>query len=315
MTSKERITILLFDTLICMEDSYMEWLKKLSLAIDYIESNLDKDIHYDEAAHIACCSTFYFQRLFSYITGISLSEYIKRRRMTQAGFELQRTNAKVIDVALKYGYSSPTAFNRAFRSVHSITPSDAKKLGNILNVYPPLHFSIKVTGGTVMPYHIEKKPPMRIIGVRTQLSDDMGKNQQIVPLFWKDTLNNGNFYNICKLSNQTPQGILGVSVYQSPRQFFYYIAASTDAPVSSGMFEYEIPESNWAVFENNGDFEEDVKNVFKRFFTEWLPFSGYEYAGLPDIEVYPIYENIPAKGHSEVWIAIKKDKEKEQCII
>lgn len=100
----------------------MEWLKKLSAAIDYIENNLDSDISYDEAAKIACCSTFYFQRIFSYVAGVSLSEYIRRRRMTQAAFELQRTGAKVIDIALKYGYSSPTSFNRAFQSVHNITP-------------------------------------------------------------------------------------------------------------------------------------------------------------------------------------------------
>ena len=98
----------------------MEWLKRLGAAIDYIEENLDKEISYDEAAHIACCSTYYFQRIFSYVSGVSLSEYIRRRKMTQAAFELQRTDNKVIDVAHKYGYSSPTSFNRAFQSVHGM---------------------------------------------------------------------------------------------------------------------------------------------------------------------------------------------------
>ena len=92
----------------------MEWLKKIGAAIDYIEDHLDKEISYDEAARIACCSLYYFQRIFSYVCGISLSEYIRRRKMTQAAFELQRTDSRVIDVALKYGYSSPTSFNRAF---------------------------------------------------------------------------------------------------------------------------------------------------------------------------------------------------------
>lgn len=104
----------------------MEWLKRLGAAIDYIEENLDKEISYDEAAHIACCSTYYFQRIFSYVSGVSLSEYIRRRKMTQAAFELQRTDNKVIDVAHKYGYSSPTSFNRAFQSVHGIAPIAAK---------------------------------------------------------------------------------------------------------------------------------------------------------------------------------------------
>ncbi len=79
--------------------------EKLSGAIDYIENNLDKEISCGEAARIACCSPFYFQRLFSYVSGISLSEYIRRREMIRAAFELQRTGAKVIDVALKYGYA------------------------------------------------------------------------------------------------------------------------------------------------------------------------------------------------------------------
>ena len=92
----------------------MEWLKNLSNAIEYIEDNLDKEISYEEAARIACCSTYYFQRLFSYVSGVSLSEYIRKRRMSQAAFELQRTDKKVLDVALKYGYTSPTSFNRAF---------------------------------------------------------------------------------------------------------------------------------------------------------------------------------------------------------
>lgn len=100
----------------------MEWLTKLGKAINYIEFNLDKDISYEEASKIAGCSLYCFQRIFSYIAGISLSEYVRRRKMTQAAFELQRTNSKVIDVALKYGYSSPTSFNRAFQSIHGITP-------------------------------------------------------------------------------------------------------------------------------------------------------------------------------------------------
>ena len=86
----------------------MEWLMKLSNAIDYIEANLDNEISYDEVAKIACCSTYYFQRIFTYVTGISLSEYIRRRRMTQAAFELQGSNQRVLDIALKYGYKTYT---------------------------------------------------------------------------------------------------------------------------------------------------------------------------------------------------------------
>ena len=289
----------------------MEWLKKLSAAIDYIEKNLDGDISYDEAAKTACCSTFYFQRLFSYVAGIPLSEYIRRRRMTQAAFELQRTDAKVIDVALKYGYTSPTAFNRAFQNVHNVTPNAAKNAGSKLNAYPALRFSVNVTGETAMAYHIERKPPMRIVGVRTPLVEDMEENQRNIPGFWAYILNGKYFSQICSLSNQDPKGILGISVYEGPQQFFYYIATATDKPIPTGMFEYEIPAATWVIFENNGDFKDDVQSIFRRFYMEWLPFSGYEYAGLADIEVYPIYKEVPQKGHSEVWIAVRKDEEKK----
>lgn len=293
----------------------MEWLKKLSAAIDYIEDNLDSDISYDEAARIACCSTFYFQRIFSYVSGISLSEYIRRRRMTQAAFELQGANTKVIDIALKYGYNSPTSFNRAFQSVHNITPTAARNPGNTLNAYPPIHFSVQVTGENAMAYHIMKKQSMRMAGVRIPLVEDMEENHRIIPKFWTSVLSSGLFSELCGLSNQSPHGILGVSVYENPERIFYYIAAATDKPAPSGMFKLEIPSATWAVFENNGCFKEKVQNTFRRFYMEWLPFSGFEYAGLPDMEVYPVCREMPISGHSEVWIAIKKDKGEETCII
>lgn len=293
----------------------MEWLKKLSAAIDYIEDNLAGDISYDEAARIACCSTFYFQRIFSYVAGIPLSEYVRRRRMTQAAFELQRTGAKVIDIALKYGYTSPTSFNRAFQSVHNITPSAARSLGSTLNAYPAIRFSVRVTGGDAMSYHISKKQSMRMVGVRIPLTEDMEENLRIIPEFWRSVLGGSLFSKLGDLSNQSPQGILGVSVYESPQRIFYYIAAATDAPAPPDLYEFEIPPSAWVVFENDGNFKEDVQSVFRRFYTEWLPFSGYDYAGLPDIEVYPVCQERPVRGHSEVWIAIKKDEEDKECTI
>ena len=215
----------------------MEWLKNLSNAIDYIEDNLAGEISYDEAAKIACCSTYYFQRMFSCVTGISLSEYIRRRRMTQAAFELQSTDIKVLDVALKYGYTSPTSFNRAFKSVHGISPAAAKSQGSVLNAYPPIKFSIKVTGGNVMSYRVEEKEAMRIVGIRIPLTLDMEENQKIVPHFWSKTLKSNQFPGICNLSNQSPKGVLGVTACQSSDEIYYYIAASTDKPTPDGMLE------------------------------------------------------------------------------
>lgn len=287
----------------------MNWLENLSNSIEYIEENIDKEISYDEAARIACCSTYYFQRMFSYVVGISLSEYIRRRRMTQAAFELQRTNNKIIDIALKYGYSSPTSFNRAFKNIHGVTPAAAKSIGSNLNAYPAIKLSVKITGASVMSYHIEKKEAIRIVGIPIKLFENMEKNQKLVPSFWDEITQKKDFQNICNLSNCKPYGILGITLYENSENIFYYIASATDKPTPKGMFEYKIPASTWVVFENNGSLKEDVQNIFRRFYTEWLPFSGYEYAGLPDIEIYPIQEKKLVEGYSEVWISIKKEKE------
>lgn len=287
----------------------MEWLKKLSNAIDYIEGNLDSEISYEEAAKIACCSTYYFQRMFSYVAGISLSDYIRRRRMTQAAFELQSTDVKVLDVAIKYGYTSPTSFNRAFQNVHGISPVAARNLGSVLNAYLPIKFSVQITGGSAMKYRVEEKEAMRIVGIRIPLTEDMEENQKLVPAFWSEVLQDSKFSEICQLSNQSPHGVLGITAYEKYSEVYYYIAAATDKPIPAEMVEYEIPAATWVIFESDGHFKESVQSIFKRFLTEWLPFSGYTYAELPDIEVYPISKGNPQVGHSEVWIAVKNEKE------
>ena len=162
-----------------------------------------------------------------------------------------------------------------------------------------------------MPYRIETKEAMRIVGIRIPLTEDMEENQKVVPDFWKETLGGSRFPEICKLSNRNPHGILGISAYSGPDEIYYYIAAATDKPVPEGMYEFEIPAATWVVFESNGYFKESVQTVFKRFLTDWLPFSGYEYAMLPDIEVYPISEQKPNTGNTEVWIAVIKERENE----
>ncbi|KOM98648.1 AraC family transcriptional regulator [Clostridium botulinum] len=285
----------------------MKWLEKLSKAIDYIENNLTGDISYEEAAKIACCSTYYFQRMFSCVTGITLADYIRHRRMTKAAFDLCVGKVKVMDVALKYGYASATAFNRAFRNVHGVTPTAARVEGTILKSYPRISFAIDVIGGESMRYRIETKDPIRIVGVRVALEEDQERNFKIVPKFWDKVIKSNLLKNIGKLVNQNPTGVLGVTVYKSSEEIYYYIGASTDRAVPDKFYEYEIPEATWVIFECDGRFQESIQTIYKRFLTEWLPFSGYKYAELPDIEVYPITNQKLKGGHSEVWIAIEKE--------
>ena len=134
----------------------MDWIERLNKAINYLEEHIREDIDLEQTAKIACCSTYHFQRMFTYMAGIPLSEYIRRRRMSLAAADLQRSDAKIVDIALKYGYTSPTAFNRAFQSVHKITPSAAKKAGTSIKSYPPISFKIMIKGVEEMNYNASR---------------------------------------------------------------------------------------------------------------------------------------------------------------
>lgn len=108
------------------EEINLDWVKQLNIAIRYIEDHLTGTIEYDELAKMLCCSTYQFQRMFAFMNNVPLSEYIRRRKLSLAVADIQK-GERVIDVALKYGYSSPTAFSRAFQCLHGIPPSEARK--------------------------------------------------------------------------------------------------------------------------------------------------------------------------------------------
>jgi len=143
----------------------MEWIERLNQAINYMEKHLTGEIDYDQIGQIACCSSYHFQRMFGYMAGMPLSEYIRRRKMSLAAVDLQSGEEKIIDVAARYGYDSPTAFNRAFQSVHGFAPSQAKATGQIIKSFPPICFQISIKGAMQMEYRIEKKDAFRIVGI------------------------------------------------------------------------------------------------------------------------------------------------------
>lgn len=284
----------------------MEWLDRLNQAIGYIEKNLDNEIDYAQLARIACCSTFHFQRMFSYIANVPLSEYIRRRRMSSAAFELQNSDRKIIDLSLKYGYESPTAFNRAFQNVHGISPSAARAEGVSLKAYPRINFQITIKGDVEMNYRIEKKEAFRIVGVMEHLDMPVEESMERVPQFWAETFRNGMFEVVCKLSNQEPCGVLGVSTCMNGKDFDYYIACATDRKAPKDTVEYVIPAATWAIFDCVGPMPQAIQELQKRVVTEWLPTSGYEYADAPDIEVYPEGDTLSQDYKSEIWLPVVK---------
>lgn len=286
----------------------MEWVERLNQSIDYMEEHLTDEISYERLGQIACCSAYHYQRMFTYMAGVTLAEYIRRRKMSLAAVDLRDGEARVIDIAEKYGYSSPTAFNRAFQAVHGVAPSAVRQDGVAVKSYPPIRFTIAVKGAEELNYRIETKEAFRIIGVSAPLYQEIGENFMIVPRMWQEAAGNGTIPKLAGLMDAPPMGLLGVSACGDEEQWQYWIAVSSTK--GSGEFgEYMVPASTWAVFPGTGA-SQSIQELERRIVTEWLPSSGYEYTNAPDIEVY--LNPDPQNAQYEVWIPVTKRKRSEE---
>lgn len=283
----------------------MEWIDRLNEAIGYIEEHLTDEIDYEHLGRIACCSSYHFQRMFAYMAGVPLSEYIRRRKMSLAAVDLQGKDRKVIDVAGKYGYQSPTAFNRAFQSVHGIAPSAVKNEGVSVKSFPPVTFKITVKGVEEMNYRIETKESFRIVGVSVPLDKDIEKNFAVIPSKWQEISMNGTLQRLIGMMNTPIKGVLGISTCNDTEPWKYYIAVSSSQE-KGDLEEYIVPAATWAVFPGSGT-NQSIQELERRIVTEWLPTSGYEYGDAPDVEVY--LNPDPQNAQYEVWIPVVKKQD------
>ena len=281
----------------------MDWLKNWNRALDYLEENLDKEIRLEELGRLAGCSAYHFQRMFSYLAGVPLKEYIRRRRMTRAAADL-RTGEKVLNVALRYGYDSPTAFNRAFQAIHGVAPSLAKQDGVKLKAFPRIRFKFVLKGDTEMEYQIVRREEFRIVGFRIPLPMDVEEGFQAVPQFWRET--GPRIGALIPLMDPGTPGLLGVSTCHREEENYYYIAVASNAPAPEGTYEWTVPAATWAVFTGTGQQPTAIQELQKRIVAEWLPDSGYEWAQAPDVEVY-LSEPGAKELQFQVWLPIQKE--------
>lgn len=279
----------------------MEWIDRLNQAIGYMEKNLTEGIDYEQLGRIACCSSYHFQRMFSYMAGMPLSEYIRKRKMSMAAVDLQ-DGGRIVDVAEKYGYSSPTAFNRAFQSIHGIAPSAVKQEGVSVKTFPPITFKIIVKGVEEMTYRIETKEAFRIVGVSVPLEKEIEKNFAVIPGKWQEIAVDGTLERLTRMMDREPMGVLGISTCNSEEPWRYYIAVSSSQD-GEGLEEYVVPAATWAIFPGSGT-NQSIQELERRIVMEWLPTSGYEYGDAPDVEVY--LHPDPENARYEVWIPVRK---------
>lgn len=282
----------------------MDWIKRMNAAIDYIEDNLTSDIDYDKLSRIACCPNYHFQRMFVFITEISLSEYIRRRRLTLAAFELQQSSISIIELAQKYGYEAHSAFTRAFKEMHGISPTTARKAGIKLKAYPRMSFHISIMGGAEMNYRIETLSAFSAVGFKYRVNTE--KSFSIVPTVWQKIRENGlaeRLINLMDNDSEKPlSGILGIlseGAWGENNEFSYYAAACCENETPEDMEKLNFPCSRWAVFEASS--LTDIVQVWKRLYIDWFPTSIYSLADLPAIECYYPPDHNP---QNELWIPI-----------
>ena len=244
----------------------MEWIERLNEAMGYMEEHLADEIDMEKLGKIACCSSYHFQRMFTYMAGVPLSEYIRRRKMSLAAVDLQGKDRKIIDVAAKYGYSSPTAFNRAFQSVHGIAPSAVKNEGVSVKSFPPIQFKITVKGVEEMNYRIETKDAFRITGVSVPLNKDIEKNFAVIPSKWQEIAMDGTLQKLIGMMDTEPMGVLGVSTCNDTEPWRYYIAVSTKK-TGEDLEEYMVPAATWAIFPGEGT-NQSIQELERRIVTE-----------------------------------------------
>lgn len=291
----------------CLMDS----LSSMNNAMAYIEEHLTKEIDYSKISKIAYCSEYHFKRMFSFLAGISLSEYIRRRRLTLAALDLKDRDLRIIDVAIKYGYNSADSFSRAFHSLHGILPSEARSENTQLKAYPRMTFQLSIKGGCEMNYRIVEKGPFKLVGFKKRVPIIFeGVNPEIAKM--TELLTPEVIKHLKAISNVEPTGIISASAnfsegrMEEKGELDHYIGVATSSNETADFDVLKIDASAWAVFESIGPFPETLQNVWGRIYSEWFPSSGYEAAPGPEI----LWNESPDTGNpkyrSEIWIPVKK---------
>ena len=293
----------------------MEWVKLLQTALDYMEAHLLEKISYEDVAREVHMSSYNFHRTFSLMAGMTASEYIRNRRLSLAGQELQMTNIKVIDAAFKYGYETPESFAKAFSRFHGVTPKAAKLRGTRLSLFNALVIKITLEGGKNMDYRIVDTGNMRfaakVKAFKNETIND-GENHEI-PDFWTACRKEKIFDELYALGQEGKRDIYGLCspTRENEGTFDYGIGVILDeeTPVEKvedllgrGYRIWETGPATYAVFSCFGEDGGCISEMWERFFKEFLPQSGYEHTDETDFEIY--FEKGTPGLFCELWVPV-----------
>lgn len=289
----------------------MEWTESLKRSIKYMEAHLLEDISTEEVAEAVYMSPFYFQKGFKIMTGYSVGEYIRNRRLYLAALDVLSDREKIIDLAYKYGYDTPESFTRAFSRFHGAPPLQVRADGRKIKTFLPLAITVTIQGGDEMDYVVEKMEPFQVIGFQKVFSLETAYEE--IPKFWNEFCENcakGAYSaDVQKTLEDCHVGEFAISVDDMPgqKQFHYFIAGEyKGGQVPEGMEIYEAPACEWAKFKCSGPMPAALQTINTRIFNEWLPGNPeYEIAFGVSIEWYAMGDIKAPDYESGIWIPVK----------
>ena len=297
---------------LCKQERGEVMLKELNSVIDYIEERLTDEISLKTISEYAGVPDYYFRKIFFYLSGMSLSEYIKNRKLSEANKDLLN-GEKVTDVAFKYGYQSVDGFTRAFKKWSGFLPSEVIKTV-LSKSFPKLTFVITIKGGISMEFRIEDKPAFNFVGVSKRVPLQFeGVNKEIVKL--AESITDEQKEEMHSLQNMEPYEIVNVS-YDSDTDFLKeegYLThligvLTTENQVSNLLDKVPVEACTWAVFPNEGPFPSTLQETMAKIYSEWLPSSDYKIINAPTFSFTKMDKVKKDYAYSEVWIPVgKKD--------
>ncbi len=278
----------------------MDWQRCMNRAIDYIEDNLSDEIDYSVAARCMNCSVWEFRRIFSFMAGMPLSDYIRNRRLTLAAHDIQVKRDRIIDVAMRYGYDTPASFSRAFSQLHGSAPKSARDEGVMLKSFPRLSFQIILKGVEAMDYRIEKKETFQFIGRRRRVTTVNDAHYGAIGSFWHE-FNNGDLCRILneKYSSDQENWVMDVSTpTANTDEFDYTIGVPYNGAANEdGLDVVTVPGGTYVIFDIPDEYKDNIGKFMHRVMTEHIPALGYELAGV-DAEYF-------ADGKAQAWFLVK----------
>ena len=283
----------------------MDYKETIQTIIDCIEEHIqlrEEPIQKEEIEQLAGCSYDFFLKVFSYLYGISLSTYIRNRKMTLAGFDVKSTRMKVIDISLKYGYESPTSFTKAFASFHHITPSQARHPDATLQIYPKMQSKIQQKSQC----SIVKKEAFTLVGKQRTLSTKDEQHETLIPAFWNECHRDGSFAQLISFDEADEKGMFGVFVPIDNEHINYWIGV-TSSKSNEHLSNITIPKMTWAIFDFMGRQPDAIQQGWKYLYHEWMNGYPFVHGEAPELEWYSAGNMFDKNYHSQIWIPIKEE--------